>query len=611
MSYIDLDEGLYNARDVLGMCRVYKFLAEAVQRTGTLDVYTVDKQMALLATQMTRVGMPIDEQARQEMGEKLRVVRDEAAKVLLQYVEGDKFDQFVNWIALYQAAKPRKDDPQEGQLDVETGVPYSAELAMIKRQQLRRAEFLAKFEKSAMLRRIYEALQSCAEPVSHEDLAAQLALPAEVVASAFRAWATRNILTLEKRVEGTGKSKRTLYLAQLVTEDAADADDEDEPLASRVADALGGINLGAKIQQIAILRVAGVELTKLSAKTGLPQVSKETLEELGHHPVARHMLDWMLTAAAIRNVVEGYKTAEDGRLHPQWMIHKITGRWGSSPNVQNVSKRAGGGRVNLRSMFVAPPGYVFVGADFAQLEARIIAAASQDPFLLGVFQREEDIHGALAGVAFPAVWPKLAETYAAHKGKACGPVPTDPKSKCEHCKQRDKLRDLTKRLEYGAFYGGSADTLWQSTVKDFPDLKLRQVHEFLHVVGVRMNGVLRWRANVLAQAEERGEIRSPILGRRQVFPLGRVEPTVAYNYIPQSGGADLWALGALDFMQLWDQFDSDDARICHNGHDSILILCKECFAEQVKKDVEKCWTRSWGGVTFKIEAEHGKRWSDT
>jgi DNA polymerase I-like protein with 3'-5' exonuclease and polymerase domains len=368
-----------------------------------------------------------------------------------------------------------------------------------------------------------------------------------------------------------------------------------------------GVNFGAKVQQAAILRAAGVPLLKVTEKTGLPKINKETLEEQGHHPAARALLDYSLTGAAIRTFIDGLEVGPDGCLHPDWSVHKITGRWGSSPNVQNVSKRAGGGVENLRRMFAAPEGFVIVGADQKQLEARLIAAAAQDPFLIDVFKRGADIHSELAGVAFAAIWPKLAETYKKHKGQKCGPSADQPK--CDDCKQRDKIRDLTKRLEYGAFYGGSAETLWSSCVKDFPDLKLNAIVAFLTTVGQRMKGVIEWRQRVLQVAIKEGEIRSPILGRRQAFPLGRVEPTVAYNYIPQSGGADLWALGAIEFCQRWDQ-TKDEARIFHNGHDSVMILCREALAPRIEQDVHECWEREWGGVPFLMDCKTGKRWSE-
>jgi len=286
-----------------------------------------------------------------------------------------------------------------------------------------------------------------------------------------------------------------------------------------------------------------------------------------------------------------------------------------SGQCQNWSKRAGGGAENLRRMVAAPPGYILVGADQKQLEARLIAGCSQDPFLLNVFANNEDIHGAVAGAAFPT-WPMLVKVYEEHKplhklarqrGFGCGASAEQPY--CEHCKQRDKVRDLVKRLEYGAFYGGSAETLWTRVVKDFPDLKLALVQEFMHQIGVKMAGVMAWRDRELAEALRTGEIRSPILGRREVFPMGRVEPTVIYNFKPQSGGADLWGLGAIEFAKRWDQA-GDEARLFHNGHDSVLILTKEKHLAEVERDVHLCWERRWNNVDFLMDCKSGARWSE-
>ena len=274
---------------------------------------------------------------------------------------------------------------------------------------------------------------------------------------------------------------------------------------------------------------------------------------------------------------------------------------------QNWSKRAGGGAENLRSMIEAPEGYTFVGADFAQLEARLIGAMSQCKYLMDTFQRGEDIHGAFAYIGFADVWPKLAATFKEHK-KA---MPKGEKCPCPTCAERDRVRDLVKRMEYGCIYGGVAKGIWEALVGDFPALTQRQVQFFLDSFARTCPEVLIWRTETLREAINNGEICSPILGRREVFPLGRVDPTVAYNFKAQSGGADLWGLGALAFMGLWDQFNSVDARICHNGHDSVLILCREGLAEQVETDVYACWNREWNGVPFFVEGKRANRWSET
>lgn len=365
------------------------------------------------------------------------------------------------------------------------------------------------------------------------------------------------------------------------------------------------VNFGSKYQQAAILKTAGVSLVKVSPKSGIPTIDKDVLQGLLPNPAAKALLDYQLTATVIETFVDGLEVASDGFIHPNWLIHKITGRWGSNPNVQNWSVRAGGGAENLRRMVRAPRGFAFVGADFAQLEARILACLSRDQTLIEIFAQGRDIHAEMAYVGYPEVWPALDKIYKEHN-----PDANAKPCKCDKCVARKKLRDMVKRLEYGAFYGGDPRTLHAAVVKDVPALMLRDVEKFVRAINTRMPSLLRWRHQTLLDATREFEIRSPFLGRRQTFPLGRVDPNVAFNYKAQSGGADLWALGALDFLKVFPLDKPGLPRIIHNGHDSILVLCRESEADEVKHVVESSWQRTVAGVPFLIEAKIGERWSE-
>ncbi len=141
-------------------------------------------------------------------------------------------------------------------------------------------------------------------------------------------------------------------------------------------------------------------------------------------------------------------------------------------------------------------------------------------------------------------------------------------------------------------------------------MQLRDIENFVRNLNAKLPGVMKWRQQVLMEVTSSKEVRSPFLGRRETFPLGRVDPGVAYNYKAQSGGADLWCLGALDFMKKWDQ-QSNDGRIIHNGHDSVFIICSKDIAALVAKDAARAWTRTIDGVTFPMEFKQAERWSDT
>lgn len=82
-----------------------------------------------------------------------------------------------------------------------------------------------------------------------------------------------------------------------------------------------------------------------------------------------------------------------GRLHTSLTLGMTaTGRLSSRrPNLQNMPRDK-----EFRNMFKALPGYVLVVSDFAQIETRIQAEFSRDPFMCGVFERGEDFYEQMA-----------------------------------------------------------------------------------------------------------------------------------------------------------------------------------------------------------------------
>lgn len=91
----------------------------------------------------------------------------------------------------------------------------------------------------------------------------------------------------------------------------------------------------------------------------------------------------------------------DGRIHSNFnQTITATGRISSTePNLQNIPVRMELGRL-IRKVFIPEDGYVFIDADYSQIELRVLAHFSQDERLIQAYQEAKDIHRITASQVF-------------------------------------------------------------------------------------------------------------------------------------------------------------------------------------------------------------------
>ena len=93
--------------------------------------------------------------------------------------------------------------------------------------------------------------------------------------------------------------------------------------------------------------------------------------------------------------------SDDGRIHTSYnQTVTATGRLSSSnPNLQNIPIRTERGRA-IREVFTVPEGYVLIGADYSQIELRLLAHLSGDESLTEAFREGKDVHRVTAASLF-------------------------------------------------------------------------------------------------------------------------------------------------------------------------------------------------------------------
>jgi DNA polymerase-1 len=155
-------------------------------------------------------------------------------------------------------------------------------------------------------------------------------------------------------------------------------------------------------------------------KLGLPagkktkrgySTSADILEKIkGENPVVPKVLLYRTLTKLNSTYVEGLTQliGPDGRIHAHFQqTVAATGRLScTEPNLQNIPVRYEMGK-QLRKAFVAEEGSTLIGADYSQIELRIMAHLSGDENLISAFNNGEDIHRKTAARVFDIDYDKV------------------------------------------------------------------------------------------------------------------------------------------------------------------------------------------------------------
>jgi len=307
--------------------------------------------------------------------------------------------------------------------------------------------------------------------------------------------------------------------------------------------------------------------------------TKEALIKRRGYPIVDTLMEYRAVSKLMASYVTGLAddVGADGKIHTSYMLHgTTTGRLSSSPNLQNLPRSA----KDIKSLFVASPGNMFIYADYSQLELRCIAWLSEDPFLLDCYRNGVDLHGAMAEVLF---------------GKGYTP----------------EQRSLAKRLNFGLVYGRSVAALADDGLVVMSKTEAQRIQRLFFD---RMPKVSAWIEGIKELVQVQQWVESP-LGRRRRFPIiphdraGEQEVyRQAVNMIPQSMASDLTTCA---FIEL----DRMGLNPLVSVHDSIMCEVSESVAEDAQRTMvdvmQKTGVKLYGDkVPFIAEGSIGKTWGD-
>lgn len=304
----------------------------------------------------------------------------------------------------------------------------------------------------------------------------------------------------------------------------------------------------------------------------VPSTNRESIEKLSFHlyaePICSHLL-------ALRDLDKKRMFLEteidpDGRMRTSFNIAGTnTGRlassmsdFGSGTNLQNVDR-------DLRSIFVADPGYKFANLDLEQADARNLGALCWTRFY--------DSHGPeFAGAYLDLCESGDLHTNVSRLARPHLPWTDDPvlNRKLADTKfyRNDSYRDLDKKLAHGTNYLGSPPTMAKHSRTNVGEINKFQENYFRALPCIPEYH--KWVRN---EINEYGQLTTLFGRRRYFFGRRKDEATIreAVAYCPQSMTADEIDTGML---RLWR---ANRVQLLVQVHDSILFQYPEELEDEI------------------------------
>ena len=147
-------------------------------------------------------------------------------------------------------------------------------------------------------------------------------------------------------------------------------------------------------------------------KTGIYSTQEnELIKIIDKHPIIEKILNYRELMKLLTTYTESFLKLIDNKSKTVYsnfnQTKTATGRLSSEkPNLQNLPLK-GELSKEFRKIFKARSGFVFISADYSQIELRILAHLSQDESLISAFKNDLDIHSLVAKTVFGKETPEI------------------------------------------------------------------------------------------------------------------------------------------------------------------------------------------------------------
>lgn len=320
-------------------------------------------------------------------------------------------------------------------------------------------------------------------------------------------------------------------------------------------------------------------------KTGY-STSADILERLqGEHPVISLVLEYRQLTKLKSTYADGLAVyiREDDRIHGKFhQTIAATGRISSAdPNLQNIPIRMELGR-QIRKVFIPEPGYVFLDADYSQIELRVLAHMSGDDRLIKAYKEAKDIHQITASEVFHTPFEEVTPAQ----------------------------RSSAKAVNFGIVYGISSFGLGQDL-----NITRKEAEKYIAKYFETYPKIKIYLDQLVAEAKEDGYVAT-LFGRRRPIPelsssnfmQRSFGERIAMNSPIQGTAADIIKIAMIRVNQRLKELNMR-SRLILQIHDELLV---ETHEEEISI-VSKIMQEEMQGaaellVPLEVEVKEGRNW---
>ncbi len=343
----------------------------------------------------------------------------------------------------------------------------------------------------------------------------------------------------------------------------------------------------------------GLSVKGMKKSAGGARSTRESeLEKLRDlHPVISEILKYRELQKLLSTYIDTIPeyVGSDWRLHAHFIqTGTTTGRFSASnPNLQNIPIKTEKGK-NIRNAFIAESGYVLASFDYSQIELRVAALLSQDPYFIQVFRDGKDIHTAVAMKVF-----KVKESEVTHD-----------------------MRRRAKVINFGILYGMGVNALRANLGTDRKEAQIFYDNYFS-----QFPTIANYLESIKNFAKDNGYTQT-LFGRKRYFPginsplsfIKAMNERMATNApIQGTATADIIKIGMNKVhLELKKAKILDKIRLVLQVHDELIYEIKKDVLESAMKIIESAmknvmpvqFLENIKPVPFEVSSSFGSNWGD-